>query len=222
MATPRTGKPLHRHHIVPRHSGGTNEAANLTPPISLRLHAMFHFDRWKCVGDARDLAAYKTLLGLITVEEARRLVVSQRLTGRVFSPETLAKMSAAQKARDRSTFARIPAERRAANSLARRGKREFIEQAIAAVPAANRSRVWSPESRKKLADSQRRRWSQLDPGDRAALLQGLRAQKSDATRARMGAALKGRPKSDRHRAALSVAATKRAPNMQRDEVGRWR
>lgn len=51
----------HRHHLIPRHAGGTDDPDNLTPPISTRLHAEFHYDRWLALGDVGDLRAYGLL-----------------------------------------------------------------------------------------------------------------------------------------------------------------
>lgn len=64
---------LHKHHIIPKHAGGNNDPLNITPPISKRLHAMFHYDRWKVLKAPEDLAACKLLLGLITSDDARRV-----------------------------------------------------------------------------------------------------------------------------------------------------
>ena len=62
---------MHRHHILPKRLGGTDEEENLTPPISLALHAEFHRDLWEYYGDLRDLIAWKCLSGRMTNEEAR-------------------------------------------------------------------------------------------------------------------------------------------------------
>ena len=35
----------HKHHIIPKHMGGDNSKMNLTPPISVELHAAFHKER---------------------------------------------------------------------------------------------------------------------------------------------------------------------------------
>lgn len=62
---------MHKHHIIPKHAGGDNDQLNLTPPISFRLHAMFHYDRWKHVGDYEDFIAYRMLLGRMKPDNAR-------------------------------------------------------------------------------------------------------------------------------------------------------
>jgi hypothetical protein len=66
----------HRHHIVPKHDGGADEEMNLTPPISQRLHAMFHYDRWKTLKQVGDYVAWRMLIGQMTTSEAG--VLAQR------------------------------------------------------------------------------------------------------------------------------------------------
>ena len=147
----------HKHHIVPRCAGGDNSELNVTPPISIRLHAMFHLDRWRHVGDIRDLVACRTLLGRLTTEEARIAVCRARLKGRKFSAETIAMMSASQ--RRRAFERRMPkmsVERRQVQSDRRKGRPEFMAACHAVVAEANRRRAWSDESRRKSSESHRR------------------------------------------------------------------
>lgn len=61
----------HRHHIIPRHMGGTDDEENLTPPISVEVHAAFHKQLWEDLGHIEDFIAWKALSGRITSEEAR-------------------------------------------------------------------------------------------------------------------------------------------------------
>ncbi len=61
----------HVHHIVPKHLGGDNSADNLTPPISLSLHAALHRDLWENLNNIEDFIAWKALSGLISSEDAR-------------------------------------------------------------------------------------------------------------------------------------------------------
>lgn len=64
-------KGKHRHHIVPKHMGGSDEENNLTPPISIELHAEFHKQLWEDFGNKEDFIAWRALSGRITSEEAR-------------------------------------------------------------------------------------------------------------------------------------------------------
>lgn len=68
MPNRRTAKD--KHHIIPKHDGGTDDPDNITPPISKRMHAMFHYDRWKALGQYKDFLAWRMLMGQITVSEA--------------------------------------------------------------------------------------------------------------------------------------------------------
>jgi len=63
---------VHRHHIVPRHAGGTEEESNLFP-LSVTQHALAHRNRWILVGDALDWIAWKSLSGQISTAEASAL-----------------------------------------------------------------------------------------------------------------------------------------------------
>ena len=49
----------HKHHIIPRHMGGTDEPSNLTPPISVALHAALHKDLWEHFGKRMRIAQNK-------------------------------------------------------------------------------------------------------------------------------------------------------------------
>ena len=62
---------MHRHHIIPKHRGGSDEESNLTPPISIEEHASLHRKLWEEGGYVEDLIAWKALSGRITGEEAR-------------------------------------------------------------------------------------------------------------------------------------------------------
>ncbi|WVQ00029.1 HNHc domain containing protein [Synechococcus phage MA10] len=70
----------HRHHLLPRHRGGTDADGiiELTPV----QHAMFHFCEWKLHGLKEDWLAWKGLTGCIGKEELRRLAVSAHNTNR--------------------------------------------------------------------------------------------------------------------------------------------
>lgn len=62
---------MHRHHLIPKHMGGTDEEENLTPPISIEMHAAFHKDLYEELGHPYDYIAWKALSGRVTSEEAR-------------------------------------------------------------------------------------------------------------------------------------------------------
>lgn len=78
---------MHRHHIIPRHAGGTDDPKNLTPLISVIRHSMFHWCEWHRTGNELDRIAWKTLSGLITKEESRILATKEYIR-RAFSNGT--------------------------------------------------------------------------------------------------------------------------------------
>jgi hypothetical protein len=60
-------KETHKHHIIPRHmTDGVydNSPDNITPPISVALHAAFHKDLYQHFGKMEDYLAWKSLLGM--------------------------------------------------------------------------------------------------------------------------------------------------------------
>jgi len=61
-------KMRHKHHIIPKHRGGTNDPSNLVE-ISLTQHAMFHYCEWKLHGKRADYVAWKRLVGNLNDEE---------------------------------------------------------------------------------------------------------------------------------------------------------
>lgn len=66
---------VHKHHIIPRHEGGTNAPSNLIE-VSIEEHAEIHRKRFEELGHWQDELAWKCLSGQIGKEEAIRLAQS--------------------------------------------------------------------------------------------------------------------------------------------------
>ena len=62
----------HKHHIVPKHAGGTDEPSNLLK-CNIAMHAFMHEQRYKETGDEYDEIAARTLRGQIGKSEAATL-----------------------------------------------------------------------------------------------------------------------------------------------------
>ena len=63
----------HKHHIIPKHMGGSDEPDNLIE-LSIEEHAQAHKELWEKYNQEWDRIAWLSLSGQINVSEAKRLV----------------------------------------------------------------------------------------------------------------------------------------------------
>jgi len=68
----KSGSGLHKHHIVPKHMGGTDEQTNLTY-LTVREHVLAHFLLWKIYKNPNDLRAMHMLGAELSVAQ-RKLI----------------------------------------------------------------------------------------------------------------------------------------------------
>ena len=90
----------HKHHIVPRHMGGTDDPSNLIE-LTVEEHAEAHRKLWEQYGNIKDYCAWKGLEGTIGKEEIVRLLMDP--TGRVHTEETKQKISQSHKGKSKHT-----------------------------------------------------------------------------------------------------------------------
>lgn len=93
----------HKHHIIPRHAGGTDDISNIIE-LTVEAHAEAHKVLYEAHGRWQDKAAWQALSGQITGDEARRLAVSKALKGVPKSKEHRAKLKEARKSRPSTTL----------------------------------------------------------------------------------------------------------------------
>jgi hypothetical protein len=65
----------HKHHIIPRHMGGTDDPDNLVK-ITVEQHAALHKQLWEDLGNKEDYVAWQCLSGLLTMSEAKKLCLT--------------------------------------------------------------------------------------------------------------------------------------------------
>jgi hypothetical protein len=95
-----TVRMKHKHHIVPRHMGGTDDSSNLIE-LTVEEHAEAHRKLWEQYGNIKDYCAWKGLEGTIGKEEIVRLLMDP--TGRVHTEETKQKISQSHKGKLKHT-----------------------------------------------------------------------------------------------------------------------
>lgn len=67
---------LHKHHIIPKHMGGTDDPSNLVE-LTVEEHAQAHKKLWEEDGQEWDRIAWLALSGQINMSEAKRLVQAE-------------------------------------------------------------------------------------------------------------------------------------------------
>ena len=98
----------HRHHLIPRHAGGSDDPSNLVK-VNVPMHVFLHEQRYKEYGCEYDRVAALCLRGRMTKEdlvlaacieggkspmsEDAKRKISEYQTGQVRSPETRKRMS---------------------------------------------------------------------------------------------------------------------------------
>jgi hypothetical protein len=92
----------HRHHLKPKHAGGTNDKSNIVR-VNVAMHAFLHLQLFKQYGRWQDELAWKSLSGLIPSAEVASECNRMRMTGRYVSPETRQRMAMAKLGKTRNS-----------------------------------------------------------------------------------------------------------------------
>lgn len=66
----------HKHHIVPRYLGGSDEPSNIVE-LTIEEHAQAHKKLWEELGNYQDFLAWQGLAGLMTKEEIVKIQLSE-------------------------------------------------------------------------------------------------------------------------------------------------
>jgi hypothetical protein len=165
---------LHKHHIVPRYAGGTDDPTNLVE-LTVPAHAEAHRLLYEQHGKLQDKLAWLLLSRMTEEAEQTRLEIlrspevraKMRLArlGKSLSPESRAKVSAYQTGRTRS------AETCAKISVAKKGcknphlGRERSLETRAKISAYQTGRTRSAETRAKISAARKHKQAQNQEGN---------------------------------------------------------
>ena len=157
---------LHKHHIIPKHMGGTDDPNNIIE-LTVEKHAEAHRILHEEHGHWQDYLAWQGLSKRMICEEVAREAARLANTGKYMSPETRAKISAAKKGRKHSP------DHVKNNSLAQSGKKLSIDHKTKISSALSgrtlsenhkknvgvkmKGRVMNEEWKKKMSDAAKRR-----------------------------------------------------------------
>jgi hypothetical protein len=155
---------LHKHHIIPKHAGGTDDTSNIVY-LTVAEHAEAHRILFEKYGRWQDEIAWKGLSGRIKREHVQREAVRRANTGKKMSDETKKKISQAKKSIKQSPT-HVENNRRA-----RQGKKlsekhiENISKALKGKPhspehnakVGRKGRVFTEEWKKKMSEAAKAR-----------------------------------------------------------------
>jgi hypothetical protein len=140
----------HIHHIIPKHSGGTDNPDNLIE-LSVAEHAEAHRKLFEEHGNWQDRIAWLSLSGQIGKDDALREARGAANRGRKRTPEQLANMKKASQARaarhmaDPEFWSKVNRKK----SESHKGKKKSAEH-MANWSAARKGHAVSDETREKI------------------------------------------------------------------------
>jgi hypothetical protein len=140
---------LHKHHIIPKHAGGTDDPSNLIY-LTVEEHAEAHKLLFEQYGRWQDELAWKGLSGQIGKEEII-LKTLQRNLGKTFSEETRSKMRESSKGKNKN---KIPWNK---------GKVGFVkhtQETLDKISRSSKQRIVSEETKKKISDNKKHYWKE--------------------------------------------------------------
>ena len=120
----------HKHHIIPRHRGGSDDPSNLVE-VTINQHIMFHWCEWNRTGSEMDEIAYRMLSGKDNDKEQARLDAIQARKGTALRSEQ-ARQASLRRWKNEEERKR-QSERTANTWKERRKKRRFSPEDVAVI-----------------------------------------------------------------------------------------
>ena len=160
---------LHKHHIIPRHAGGTNDPSNIVL-LTVEEHAEAHRKLHEEYGRWQDEVAYRMLSGQISVQEATIEAIKKAQTGRKRLPEEIEKRRKSSFGKKHSEETKkkmslnngmkgktLSAEQKKILSITHKGK-TLSEKHKESLRQTHLGKTKSIEQRKKMSESAKLGW----------------------------------------------------------------
>lgn len=143
----------HKHHIIPKHAGGTDDPNNLVE-LTVTEHAETHRILFEKYGRWQDKIAWKTLSGQIGLDEALQEARGAANRGRKRTPEQIERIKAGVKRRNERLMADPEkwAEINRKRSESHKGKVKSPEH-MANWSASRKGHVVTEETRNKIRNT---------------------------------------------------------------------
>jgi len=135
----------HKHHVIPRHAGGTDDPDNLVR-LTVEDHADAHRILFEQYGRWQGEIAWKALSGLIPRADVIREVNRLKSLGRKHSTATKAKMSAGR-------IGKLHTEATKAKCRSSKLGVVFTQQHLERLSKSHMGNAMSPETRRKISEA---------------------------------------------------------------------
>jgi hypothetical protein len=145
----------HKHHIIPKHMGGTDDPSNLVE-VTVKQHALLHKQLWEDLGYWQDYAAWQGLSNMMGREEIIRFLTTgerHHQYGKPRPDEVKAKISSRRRGQSLASWTE---ERRKKTVASLKGKRPCKATMEAARKAAIGSKR-TEETKQKMREAQKNR-----------------------------------------------------------------
>ena len=166
----------HKHHIIPRHAGGSNDPSNIVV-LTTEEHALAHKKLFFIYGRWQDELAYQCLSGQIGNEEAILIAVYKGNKGRKFSEATKKRMAERMKGNTHMLGKKHTEETKRKIGLKSKGRKhteeqnetkrqrmigtKHTEETKEKIRQARKKQVHSEETKEKIRQTLLRRYSKV-------------------------------------------------------------
>lgn len=162
----------HKHHIIPRHMGGSDDPSNLIE-LTIEEHADAHLRLWEEHGNQYDMIAYRSLSKVVDRKEIVRQVLSEtskrswsnpeyrkQVSQRSYyqDPEYKKRLSEAQKKVWSDPELRARQRERQINVLKNGTLKDGTQRDPKVMSDAIKNKWNDPEYRKKQSEAQKKGW----------------------------------------------------------------